>query len=112
MRRAALPAFARTTKTSSNKGCFYLTELLNNPQSTDVTIARQVGVNQVITGGGLSRVRKEQYVETLQKVKESFAAVGMKIAGMEGHPVPFEKIKLGWTAATRRSRTPSGPSRR
>lgn len=90
-----LPAFSKTTKTSSNKGCFYLTELLGNPQSTDVKIAKQVGVNWVITGGGLGRVRKEQYVETLQKVKQSFADVGMQIAGVEGHPVPFEKIKLG-----------------
>ena len=90
-----LPAFAKTTKTSSNKGCFYLTELLGNPQSTDVKIAKQVGVNQVITSGGIGRVRKEEYVETLQKVKQQFADVGMQIAGIEGHPVPFEKIKLG-----------------
>jgi mannonate dehydratase len=91
----ALPAFAKTTKTSSNKGCFYLTELLGSPQSTDVKIAQQVGINWVITGGGIGRVRKEQYVETLQKVKQQFADIGMQIAGVEGHPVPFEKIKLG-----------------
>jgi mannonate dehydratase len=54
-----------------------------------------VGVNWAITGGGLGRVPKEQYVETLQKVKQSFADVGMQVAGVEGHPVPFEKIKLG-----------------
>ncbi len=89
------PAIGKTTRKSSNKGCFYLTELLGNPQSTDVKIAKQVGVNQVITGGGLSAVRKEQYVETLQKVKQAFADVGMDVAGMEGHPVPFERIKLG-----------------
>jgi len=92
---AALPAFSKTTKTSSNKGCFYLTELLGNPQSNDVKVAKQVGVNWAITGGGLGRVPKEQYVETLQKVKQSFADVGMQVAGVEGHPVPFEKIKLG-----------------
>jgi mannonate dehydratase len=91
----ALPASAKTTKTSSNKGKFYFTELLPGPKSNDVTISRQVGVNWVITGGGLARVRKEQYVETLQKLKDDFAAVDMKIAGVEGHPVPFEKIKLG-----------------
>ena len=90
-----LPAFAKSTRTTSNKGCFYLTELLGNPQSTDVTIARQVGINWVITGGGLGRVRKEQYVETLQKLKQQFADVGMQIAGVEGHPVAFDKIKLG-----------------
>jgi mannonate dehydratase len=90
-----LPADARTTRTSRNKGCFYLTELLGNPNSNDVRIARQAGVNWVIAGGGLRRVRKEQYVEAVRKQKEAFEAVGMKIAGVEGHPVPFEKIKLG-----------------
>jgi mannonate dehydratase len=92
---AALPASAKTTRTSPNKGCFYLTELLPGPESSDVKIARQIGVNYVITGGGLANVRKEQYVETLQKLKKSYAEVGMEIAGVEGHPVPFERIKLG-----------------
>jgi mannonate dehydratase len=91
----ALPASGMTTKTSNNKGCFYFCELLGSPQSNDVAISKQVGVNYVITGGDIGNVRKEQYVEQLQKVKASFEAVGMKIAGIEGHPVPFEKIKLG-----------------
>ena len=91
----ALPALAKTTKKANNKGCFYFTELLGNPASTDVTICKQVGLNWVIAGGGLGRVRKEQYLETLQKQKDAFAAVGMQIAGVEGHPVPFENIKLG-----------------
>jgi mannonate dehydratase len=91
----ALPALGSTTKKSSNKGCFYLTELLPGPKSNDVRIAKQVGVNWVITGGGLANVRRERYVETLEKLKKDFAAVGMQIAGVEGHPVPFEKIKLG-----------------
>jgi len=86
---------AKTTRKSNNKGCFYFTELLGNPESNDVTISKQVGVNWVIAGGGLGRVRKEQYLETLQKQKDGFAAVGMRIAGVEGHPVPFENIKLG-----------------
>jgi hypothetical protein len=42
---AALPALAKTTKKSNNKGCFYFTELLGNPAGTDVTICRQVGLN-------------------------------------------------------------------
>jgi mannonate dehydratase len=92
---AALPAEGSTARRSGNTGLFQLTELLYDPDSTDVKIAKQVGVNQVITGGGLARVRKEQYLETLQKLKDDFAKAGMKIAGVEGHPVPFEKIKLG-----------------
>ena len=91
----ALPASAKTTRKINGKGCFYLTELLGNPQSTDVKLAKQVGVNYVIAGGGLGRVRKEQYVDFIRQRKEAFAAAGMQIAGVEGHPVPFEKIKLG-----------------
>ena len=89
------PALALPAAESQNPGCFYLTELLNDPQSRDVTIARQVGVNWVISGGGIARARKEDYVETVRRHKEAFAAAGMQIAGIEGHPVPFEKIKLG-----------------
>lgn len=91
----ALPASALATRKSGNKGCFYLTELLGNPQSPDVKIAKQIGVNWVIASGGMGRVRKEEYVEAVRRQKETFAALGMQIAGVEGHPVPFEKIKLG-----------------
>ena len=90
----ALPAQAKTTKKSNNKGCFYLTELLSGPQSNDVKISSQVGLNWVIAGGGL-RGRKEQYVDVVKQQKDAFAAVGMQIAGVEGHPVAFERIKLG-----------------
>ena len=89
------PASAKSTRTSNNKGCFYLTELLGDPQSVDVRLAKQVGVNHVIAGGILGRARKEDYVEAVRQRKEAFAAAGMQIAGVEGHPVPFEKIKLG-----------------
>jgi mannonate dehydratase len=92
---AAGPAAASTTKASRNKGRFILTELLSAPQSNDLKIARQVGVNWVISSGGMGRVRKEEYVDAVRRQKEALAAVGMKIAGVEGHPVPFEKIKLG-----------------
>lgn len=92
---AALPASAKSTKKSNNKGCFYFTELLGSPQSRDVKVSKQVGVNYVITGGGLGNAPKEQYLERLQKLKAQFADVGMQIAGVEGHPVPFERIKLG-----------------
>ena len=87
--RAALP------KVNKGRGGFQMCELLGSPQSSDAKIAKQVGCNYVITGGGLGRVRKEQYVETLQKQKEMWEAAGLKIAGLEGHPVPFERIKLG-----------------
>jgi len=90
----ALPAQAKTTKKSNNKGCFYFTELLSNPQSNDVTISKQVGVNYVIAGG-TCRGRKEQYIDSVRQAKEAWAKAGMQIAGVEGHPVPFENLKLG-----------------
>ena len=59
----ALPLAAKTTKKLQNpKGCFILTELLNAPQSNDVTISKQVGITNVIASGGLGRARKEDYV--------------------------------------------------
>jgi mannonate dehydratase len=92
---AGAPALAAPTRNNSGRSGFQICEVLGSPDSTDVKIAKQVGCNYVITGGGLARVPKEQYLETLQKLKADFTAVGMKIAGVEGHPVPFDKIKLG-----------------
>ncbi len=45
--------------------------------------------------GALSRVPRDRYIETLEKIKADFQASGMTIAGVESHPVPAEKIKLG-----------------
>ena len=92
----ATPANAKSTKKQSSNGCFQLTELLNGPQSADVKIAKQVGIQWVISSGGMRGVRKEEYVEAVRRHKESFAAVGMKIAGVEGHPVPFERSARLW----------------
>jgi mannonate dehydratase len=92
---AASPSHAKSSKKQNGKGCFYLTELLNAPQSNDVKVAKQVGLEWVISGGGMGRARKEDYVDAVRRHKEAFAAAGMQIAGVEGHPVPFERIKLG-----------------
>jgi mannonate dehydratase len=94
----ALPALA-VPFTPAKKG-FKLAELFGNPASNDVKIAKQLGVNHVITGMGFGRgVRKEQYLESAQKTKEAWAAVGMTIAGVEGHPVPFDNLKAGTPGA-------------
>ncbi len=58
-------------------------------------ISRQIGVNYAICGAALGRVRKEDYEATLAKMKAEFAGIGMQVAGVESHPVPAEKIKLG-----------------
>ncbi len=90
---AALTALAIPEK--PGKTGFKLSELFGDPQSTDVKIARQIGVKHVITGMGFGRVRKEDYVEQARKSKDAWAAAGMTIAGIEGHPVPFENLKAG-----------------
>lgn len=88
-----LPAVAAPAKTG--KPGIKFAELFYSPQSRDVKLAKQIGVNYAIAGVGLGRVRREQYLETLQKLKDDYAAAGMTIAGVESHPVPAEKIKLG-----------------
>jgi mannonate dehydratase len=90
---ASLPALAVPRQPA--KVGFKLCELFGNPNSNDVVIAKQLGVNYVITGMGFGRVRKEQYLEVAQKTKEAWEAAGMTIAGVEGHPVPFENLKAG-----------------
>ncbi|NWF85117.1 MAG: mannonate dehydratase [Bryobacteraceae bacterium] len=71
---------------------------MQNPgSSVKQKLGKQMGVDYAIVGvqGELNKVRKEQYVETLQRIKNEFAANGLTIAGVESHPVAAEKIKLG-----------------
>ena len=60
-----------------------------------VKLAKQIGVTHVIAGAGLRRVPRDQYVDTVAKVKAEYDAAGLTIAGIESHPVAVEKIKLG-----------------
>jgi mannonate dehydratase len=60
-------------------------------------ISRQIGVNHAIAGvnAALSKVPRTDYEATLARIKANFAESGLKIEGVESHPVPAEKIKLG-----------------
>ncbi len=60
-------------------------------------LARQIGVNHVIAGvvPALAKVTPDRYEEALEKVKADYRAAELTIAGIEGHPVPAERIKLG-----------------
>lgn len=62
-----------------------------------VKLSKQIGVTHAIAGtaGTLGRVPRSQYPETIAKIKADYEAAGLKIAGIESHPVPAEKIKLG-----------------
>jgi mannonate dehydratase len=90
---ASLPAFASIP--AEKRTGFLLCELFSDPASQDVRIAKQVGVNHVIAGVYLSRVRREEYFDLAKKTKDAWNAAGMTVAGVEGHPVAFEKLKLG-----------------
>ena len=61
------------------------------------TLARQIGINHAIVSLNrvLSRTKPEQYLDTLAKLKATYEASGLTIAGVESHPVSARKIKLG-----------------
>ncbi len=60
-------------------------------------LARQIGVNHAIVPASrvLTRIKRDQYLDTLAKMKATYEASGLTIAGVESHPVAAEKIKLG-----------------
>jgi len=78
-------------------GGIKFTEIFSPGQTERFRLARQMGIGNAIAGvsGALSKVRREQYVAPLTQIKSEFAASGLAIAGVESHPVPAEKIKLG-----------------
>lgn len=60
-------------------------------------LAEQIGVTHAIanTDHVLRDVPRNQYPDALAKLKAGYDAAGLKIAGIESHPVPAQKIKLG-----------------
>jgi len=82
---------------STGPALVQLAEILNPGQKQRIRLARQIGINHAIVSvdSALRRVERAQYLETLAKIKAEFDAEGLVIAGVESHPVPAEKIKLG-----------------
>jgi mannonate dehydratase len=74
-----------------------LAELFQLDESHKIRLASQIGITHAIVGvsPALSHVTHDRYTETLQKIKADFQTAGMVFAGVESHPVPAEKIKLG-----------------
>jgi mannonate dehydratase len=82
----------------SNKPAGIKLALLQEPhQYLRFKLARQMGVNHAIVevAGDLSKVPRGQYLDTLARIHADFTAAGLTVAGVESHPVPAEKIKLG-----------------
>ncbi len=94
-RAEAAAAKGKTTPTP--RGTIKLAEVFSSVHDHRFKVANQSGVNHVILEalGSLAKVPRTQYVEVLEKHQSDFAAVGATIAGVESHPVPAEKIKLG-----------------
>jgi mannonate dehydratase len=92
-----LPSGTAPRSLSRAGGGIKLAEVFGPEDSSRMKLATQIGVTHAIAGvtGALSKVRKEEYTDTLRKIHANFQAEGMTIAGVESHPVPAEKIKLG-----------------
>jgi mannonate dehydratase len=96
--RPASPAATDVRRPSSNKPAGIKLALIQEPhQYSRFKLSRQMGVNHAIVqvAEELSRIRREQYLDTLARIQAEFTAAGLTMAGVESHPVPAEKIKLG-----------------
>jgi mannonate dehydratase len=72
-----------------------LAEVFGSAGSRDVKLAKQIGVRYGITGARLGGLRREQYLDSLQKLTQSFTEAGITIAGVESDPVSTARTKLG-----------------
>lgn len=84
-------------KVHSGNRAIQIAELFSLGEDHKVRLARQIGITHAIVTvtpatRGLSR---GQYAQALAKVKVDFNAAGMTFDGVESHPVPADKIKLG-----------------
>ena len=98
---AILSSVAQTSKdrppSDSEGRCMKLALMLRPEDRDRWVLARQIGVNHAIVSLSrvLSKVAPEKYHDTLMKIKATYEASGLSIAGVESHPVAAEKIKLG-----------------
>ncbi len=79
------------------RGGIQFAELFAADDTRKIRLAHQVGVNHAIAQvlPVLSRAPRDRYLETLESIKATFKHEGMTVTGVESHPVPAEKIKLG-----------------
>lgn len=74
-----------------------LTELFRPDDERKIRLASQVGIRHAIVDvqPALRDVPVGRYADVLRKIKGDFQSAGMTLAGVESHPVPAEKVKLG-----------------
>ncbi len=96
---AAVSASAATPvrKPAPGRPGIKLAEVLSPGQTDRYRLLAQIGVTHAIATvtGELAKVPRTQYLDVLAKIQTEMKAAGLTIAGVESHPVPAEKIKLG-----------------
>ena len=97
---AAAPSVSIGTpgpEAASEEGKFKICLVWGIDNEHRVKLSKQIGVTHAIasTASALSRVPRSRYIDTVAKIKAEYEAAGLTIAGIESHPVPAEKIKLG-----------------
>ena len=90
----------RRTQASRSNGAdsaMKLALMLRPENPENHVLAHQIGVNHAIVplSDVLGKITRERYLDTLVEIKAAYKASGLTIAGVESHPVPAEKIKLG-----------------
>lgn len=83
------------SRTINRHGKLQLAMHLGLDRPERLRLCRQIGVTHAITGAPFWNIGRDQYAAAARKLKDDFAEAGFTIAGIEGHPVPFERIKLG-----------------
>ena len=90
------PFISSTSGFNSKKsGQFQLAMHLSTDKPERLRICKQIGVTHAIAGSPFKGISRDKYKAAAQKMVDDFAEAGFKISGVEGHPVPFGKIKLG-----------------
>jgi mannonate dehydratase len=84
-------------KVPSGRRGMKLAELFLPDEGHKIRLASQIGITHamVTVSRALGVAQRERYVEVLRKIRSDFEAAGLVFAGVESHPVPAEKIKLG-----------------
>src|ERR1019366_6327876 len=81
----------------ANRRGMQLAELFLPGEDHKIALAAQIGITHAIVtvSRALGAAPRTSYAEVLRQIGGEFAAAGMLFAGVESHPVPAEKIKLG-----------------
>jgi len=94
---AGAPSATPMRKAGGSRRGLQLAELFAPEEGHKIRLASQIGITHAIvtTTRVLGPAPRERYAELLGGLRKDLAAAGLIFAGVESHPVPAEKIKLG-----------------